>query len=173
MFFERHENRRTWFLGRQENRRTGFFERHENKRTCFLGGDKRTEEHVFWKTWEQENMRRRARIDWAKREQEVWLGVAQHSFLAVSSLKPLDFSLFTLHFSLNIWIFHSSLFTLHLTSPLLVVSTERRPHRSSFYFNMLLGATVMTTYHYGCRNPISLIMSFTTLNFTLETSLLS
>ena len=42
-----------------------------------------------------------------------------------------------------------------------------------FYYTTLGIATVMTTYHYGCRNPISLIMSFTTLSFTLEASLLS
>lgn len=33
----------------KEDKRTWFFGRHENKRTCFLGGDKRTEEHVFLK----------------------------------------------------------------------------------------------------------------------------
>ena len=61
------------FLERHENRRTWFFERQENMRTREEG----------------------QRIAWAKREQEVWLGVAQHSFLAVSSLKPFHFSLLT------------------------------------------------------------------------------
>ena len=100
-------------------------------------------------------------------KENMRLGWACPTLVAcVSSLKPLDFSLFTFHFSLlniktrehenkregeglieqkenmrfgwalpntpflryphlNHWIFHSSLFTLHLTSPLLVV-----PHRT-------------------------------------------
>ena len=145
VFFERHENKRTWFFERHENRRTWFW---EDKRTCFLK-DRRTREH---------EKKGKGLIEQNENKRFGW-ALPNTPFLRYPHL--------------NHWIFHSSLFTLHLTSPLLVVSTERRPHRSSFYFNMLLGATVMTTYHYGCRNPISLIMSFTTLNFTLETSLLS
>ena len=70
-------------------------------RTCF-----------FVKTREHENKRGGWRLDWAKREHEVWLGFAQHSLLAYPQLtigffvlhsslnKLLDFSLFSFHFSL-------------------------------------------------------------------------
>ena len=143
----------------------------------------RTREHVFWgETREQKNMfflkdmrtrehekKGKGLLEQNENKRFGW-ALPNTPFLRYPHL---TIGFFTFHFSLNIWILHSSLFTLHLTSPLLVVSTERRPHRSSFYFTMLLGATVITTYHYGCRNPISLIMSFTTLNFTLEASLLS
>ena len=49
----------------------------------------------------------------------------------------MDSSLFTFHFSLNIWIFHSSLFTLHLTSPLLVVPTDRTDHTEAYGIKVL------------------------------------
>ena len=148
-----------------------FFGRHENMRTCFLGGDKRTEEHGFLEDMRTREHEKKGKglLEQNENKRFGW-ALPNTRFLRYPHL---TIGFFTLHFSLNIWIFHSSLFTLHLTSPLLVVPTDRRPHRSSFYFTMLLGATVMTTYHYGCRNPISLIMSFTTLNFTLEASLLS
>ena len=82
----------------------------------------------FVKTREHENKRGGWRLDWAKRKHEV--GFAQHSFLPVSSLKPLDFSLFTLRSSLkpldsSLFTFHSSLkpldsslFVLHSSLPL-------------------------------------------------------
>ena len=88
-------------------------------RTCFI-----------IKTREHENKREGWRLDWAKREHEVWLGFAQHSLLAVSSLKPLDFSLFTFHFSLkpldfSLFVLRSSLkpldfslFSFHFSLPL-------------------------------------------------------
>ena len=98
------------------------------------------------KTREHENKREGWRLDWAKREHEVWLGFAQHSLFAYphlnhwifhsslftfhSSLKPLDFSLFTFHSSpkpldFSLFVLHSSLkpldfslFSFHFSLPL-------------------------------------------------------
>ena len=114
-FLLRQENKRTWFWKDMRTREHDFWERHENRRTGFLGEDMRTREHGFW-----EDMRTREHEKKGKglleqnENKRFWLGFAQHSFLAVYSLKLLDFSLFTLHSSLNNWILHFSLFTLHL-----------------------------------------------------------
>ena len=73
--------------------------------------DKRTEEHVFFiKTREHEN--KREGEDLLEQNENMRFGWACPTLDAcVSSLKPLDFSLFTFHSSLKL--LDTSLFVLH------------------------------------------------------------
>ena len=111
--------------------------------------DKRTEEHVFFiKTREHEN--KREGEDLLEQNENMRFGWACPTLDAcVSSLKPLDFSLFTFHSSLkpldsslfvlnlNHWIFHFSLFTFlfHYGSPshLTIISTSLVDSHLTFF----------------------------------------
>ena len=118
ILFVRQENmvyldRRTWFFIKTREQKNMFYLlRQENRRTCFL--------------LRQENMRTRGRVKACLSKKRTWglVGLCPTLVVCVSSLKPLIFSLFTLHltigfftfhFSLNHWILHSSFFTLLLT----------------------------------------------------------
>ena len=108
------------------------------------------------------------------------MGFAQHSLLAVSSLKPLDFSLFTFHFSLkpldsSLFTFHSSLklldsslFVLHsslkpLDSSLFVLHSSLKPldfSLFSFHFSLPLrfAQPSHNHLHLSCRQPFNVLL---------------
>ena len=89
----------------------------------FFGKDRRTREHGFLKDMRTREHEKKGKglLEQNENKRFGW-ALPNTPFLRYPHL---TIGFFTLHFSLNIWIFHSSLFTLHLTSPLLVVSTER------------------------------------------------
>ena len=111
-------------LGRQENRRTWFWKDMRTEEHVF-GEDKRTREHDFledMRTREHEKkgkglfeQNENKRFGWALPNTRFLRYPHLSHWIFHSLLKPLDFSLFTLHFSLNHWILHSSFFTLHLS----------------------------------------------------------
>ena len=114
--------------------------------------DKRTEEHVFFiKTREHEN--KREGEDLLEQNENMRFGWACPTLDAcVSSLKPLDFSLFTFHSSLKL--LDTSLFVLHSSLKPLDFSLF------SFHFSLPLrfAQPPHNHLHLSCRQPFNVLL---------------